>query len=49
MNIQGVYAAVLVPRHPDGALNETGFRAILEFLRTQGLTKIVVNGATGEY
>ena len=49
MNVQGVYAAVLIPRLPDGGLNERGFRAILEFLRGQGLTKIVVNGATGEY
>jgi hypothetical protein len=48
MNVQGVYAAVLIPRLPDGGLNERGFRAILEFLRGQGLTKIVVNGATGE-
>jgi 4-hydroxy-tetrahydrodipicolinate synthase len=49
MILQGVYAAVLIPRLPDGQLNENGFRAILEFLRGQGLTKIVVNGATGEY
>jgi 4-hydroxy-tetrahydrodipicolinate synthase len=49
MNVQGVYAAVLIPRLPDGGVNERGFRAILEFLRGQGLTKIVVNGATGEY
>jgi 4-hydroxy-tetrahydrodipicolinate synthase len=47
--IHGVYAAVLIPRLPDGALNENGFRAILEFLRSRGLTNIVVNGATGEY
>ena len=30
-------------------LDEGGFRAILEFLRGKGLTKVVVNGATGEY
>jgi 4-hydroxy-tetrahydrodipicolinate synthase len=47
--VQGVHAAVLIPRLPDGNLNERGFRAILEFLREQGLTKVVVNGATGEY
>jgi 4-hydroxy-tetrahydrodipicolinate synthase len=49
MIVQGVYAAVLVPRLPDGALDTIGFRAILEFLRGKGLTRIVVNGATGEY
>ena len=47
--LHGVYAAVLIPRLPDGALNENGFRSILEFLRGRGLTNIVVNGATGEY
>ena len=49
INVQGVYAAVLVPRFPDGKLDAGGFRAILEFLRTRRLTKVVVNGATGEY
>ena len=49
MIVQGVYAAVLIPRLPDGELDISGFRAILEFLRGEGLTKIVVNGATGEY
>ncbi len=48
-NPQGVYAAVLVPRFSDGKLDATGFRAILEFLRARRLTKVVVNGATGEY
>ena len=47
--LRGVYAAVLIPRTPDGELDIGGFRAILEFLRGKGLTKIVVNGATGEY
>ena len=49
INVQGVYAAVLVPRFPDGKLDAGGFRAILEFLRARRLTKVVVNGATGEY
>ena len=49
MIVQGVHAAVLVPRLVDGELDTSGFRAILEFLRGKGLTKIVVNGATGEY
>jgi 4-hydroxy-tetrahydrodipicolinate synthase len=47
--VQGVYAAVLVPRLPDGELDTRGFRAILESLRGKGLTGIVMNGATGEY
>ena len=49
MIVQGVYAAVLVPRLPNGELNEDGFRAIVGFLRDQGLPRLVVNGATGEY
>src|SRR5450759_3082336 len=49
MIVQGVYAAVLIPRLPDGELDTSGFGAILEFLRGKGVTKIVVNGATGEY
>jgi 4-hydroxy-tetrahydrodipicolinate synthase len=47
--VQGVYAAVLIPRLPDGELDEGGFRTFLELLCGLGLTKIVVNGATGEY
>ncbi len=49
LNVQGVYAAVLVPRFPNGKLDARAFRAILEFLRARSLTKVVVNGATGEY
>jgi 4-hydroxy-tetrahydrodipicolinate synthase len=49
MIVQGVYAAVLIPRLPDGELDTSGFRAILQFLGGKGLAKIVVNGATGEY
>ena len=47
--VQGVYAAVLVPRLPDGELDTGGFRAGLGFLRSKGVTRVVVNGATGEY
>jgi 4-hydroxy-tetrahydrodipicolinate synthase len=49
MVVQGVYAAVLVPRLPNGELDESGFRAIVGFLRDKGLSRLVVNGATGEY
>ena len=49
MRPQGVYAAVLVPRLSGGAVNERGFRGILEFLPGKKISRIVVNGATGEY
>ena len=49
MVVQGVYAAVLVPRLANGELDEVSFGAIVEFLRDKGLSRLVVNGATGEY
>jgi 4-hydroxy-tetrahydrodipicolinate synthase len=49
MIVQNVYAAVLVPRLSNGELDESGFRAIVGFLRDKGLSRLVVNGATGEY
>jgi 4-hydroxy-tetrahydrodipicolinate synthase len=49
MIVQGVYAAVLIPRFPNGELDESGFRTIVGFLRDKGLSRLVVNGATGEY
>ena len=47
--VQGVYAAVLVPRLPDGELDTGAFRASLGFLGSKGVAQVVVNGATGEY
>jgi 4-hydroxy-tetrahydrodipicolinate synthase len=49
MPIQGLYAAVIIPRRAEGEVDEPGFRRILEFLRAQGIARVVVNGATGEY
>jgi 4-hydroxy-tetrahydrodipicolinate synthase len=47
--VKGVYAAVLIPRLPDGELDTGAFRAGLGFLRAKGVVQVVVNGATGEY
>jgi 4-hydroxy-tetrahydrodipicolinate synthase len=47
--VKGVYAAVLIPRLPDGELDTGAFRAGLGFLRAKGVSQVVVNGATGEY
>jgi 4-hydroxy-tetrahydrodipicolinate synthase len=47
--VKGVYAAVLIPRLPDGELDAGAFRASLGFLRAKGVVQVVVNGATGEY
>ena len=45
----GVYAAVLTPRHDDGALDLSALRALIAFLRERGVTRYAVNGATGEF
>jgi 4-hydroxy-tetrahydrodipicolinate synthase len=47
--ITGVHAAVGVPRHPDGRLDEVSFRKHIEFLMTRGIRGVALNGATGEY
>lgn len=47
--ITGVYAAVGVPRHTDGRLDEVSFRRHVEFLMARGIRGVALNGATGEY
>jgi len=45
----GVYAALLTPRTPTGALDKGVLIRTLEFLAAKGVRRVVVNGATGEY
>ena len=47
--VEGLYAAVLVPRDSGGRLDERGFRRTVEFLVDRSVNRLVVNGATGEY
>jgi 4-hydroxy-tetrahydrodipicolinate synthase len=44
-----LYAAVLIPRTADGALEEAALVNQLEFLLAAGMRNFVFNGATGEY
>lgn len=45
----GVYAAVLLPRDPQGRLDEAAMLRQLEFLCAYGIQNFAINGATGEY
>jgi 4-hydroxy-tetrahydrodipicolinate synthase len=48
-HVNGVYAALLIPRDPAGAPDEEAFRRSLEFLLARGVSGVALNGATGEY
>lgn len=45
----GVYAALLVPRTPDGEIDLDGFRNQLTMPAREALTGYAINGATGEF
>jgi len=47
--VEGLYAALLVPRDAEGRVDEESFRKTVEFLAERGLRRVVLNGATGEY
>ena len=47
--VEGVWAALLIPRRPSGALDIKALAREVDFLRNQGLMRVVLNGATGEY
>ena len=49
MAIEGVTAAVITPRTPNGELDETALRGWLEFLMKRGIKGFAINGATGEF
>ncbi|HWB83938.1 MAG TPA: dihydrodipicolinate synthase family protein [Bryobacteraceae bacterium] len=47
--IQGLFAAVNTPRDTNGVFDSAALRNSLEFLLERGITRFVLNGATGEY
>ncbi|MHB1022170.1 MAG: dihydrodipicolinate synthase family protein [Acidobacteriaceae bacterium] len=47
--VQGVYAAVLAPRHPDDSIDVPGLRSVVKFLLKKGIHSFALNGATGEF
>jgi 4-hydroxy-tetrahydrodipicolinate synthase len=46
--VQGVYAALLSPRHPDDSIDEPALTRLLEFLLEHDISGFALNGATGE-
>ena len=48
-DINGLWAALLIPRKDDGSPDEQSLRENIEFLLREGISKVVLNGATGEY
>jgi 4-hydroxy-tetrahydrodipicolinate synthase len=47
--VQGVYAAVLTPRHADDSIDTTALAALIRFLMSKGISSFAMNGATGEF
>lgn len=47
--VTGVWAALLTPRTAAGSADQQAFARHIEFLCGRGVTRVVVNGATGEY
>jgi 4-hydroxy-tetrahydrodipicolinate synthase len=47
--VHGLYAAVLTPRRPDDAVDESAFARVFAFLAGRGVTAYAINGATGEF
>ena len=45
----GVYAALLTPRTPDGAVDANALQNLVRFLLSKGVESFAVNGATGEF
>lgn len=47
--VEGVWAALLIPRTASGELDSKALAREVNFLRNKGLSHVVLNGATGEY
>jgi 4-hydroxy-tetrahydrodipicolinate synthase len=47
--VQGVYAAVLTPRHADDIIDTAALTALIRFLMSKGISSFAMNGATGEF
>lgn len=47
--VQGVYAAILTPRHGDDSVDEASLLRVIDFLLERDISSFAVNGATGEF
>jgi 4-hydroxy-tetrahydrodipicolinate synthase len=47
--VQGVFAAMTIPRGPQGRLDISALQKHLLFLADKGISGVALNGATGEY
>lgn len=49
MTFEGIYTPAITPLKADGAIDQTAFADVLEYLIAQGVHGIVIAGSTGEY
>jgi 4-hydroxy-tetrahydrodipicolinate synthase len=47
--VQGIYAALLTPRHQDNRVDPAATSRLVEFLVQNGIRSYALNGATGEF
>jgi 4-hydroxy-tetrahydrodipicolinate synthase len=49
MKFEGIYTPAITPLDTDGAIDQTAFADVLEYLIAQGVHGIIIAGSTGEY
>ncbi|KGF80939.1 dihydrodipicolinate synthetase [Massilia sp. JS1662] len=49
MKFEGIYTPAITPLNSDGAIDQTAFADVLEYLIAQGVHGIIIAGSTGEY
>ena len=49
MTFEGIYTPAITPLTADGAIDNTAFAEVLEYLVAEGIHGIIIAGSTGEY
>ncbi len=49
MTFEGIYTPAITPLKADGAIDQTAFAEVLEYLIAEGVHGIIIAGSTGEY
>lgn len=49
MKFEGIYTPAITPLAADGAIDNTAFAEVLEYLIAEGIHGIIIAGSTGEY